>query len=81
MSKNTEADLISALEYSLIKKPYHIIVITDGDGYVARVEEWKGCITQADTWEELEGMIEDAMLCWLRTSFEDGIEIPDPRED
>jgi len=35
--------------------PYTIEIIPDEDdgGYVARIRELPGCITQADTWDEL----------------------------
>jgi len=59
--------------------PYKIEIIPDPDGgYVAEVKELKGCMTEADTWEELYKMIEDAKRCWLETAIEAGVEIPLP---
>ena len=46
---------------------------------MAKVVELEGCITQADTWEELKEMIEDAKRNWLEVSIEEGIEIPIPK--
>ncbi len=63
--------------------PYTIEVIRDNDsknpGWVARVLELPGCITQADTFDELDEMIEDAMRGWIEVALEDGIPIPEPR--
>ena len=61
--------------------PYTIKIIPDTEdgGYVAKVVELDGCITQADSWEELKEMIEDAMRCWLESALEDGDEIPLPK--
>ena len=66
-----------------LRLPYTIEVIRDDDdenpGWVARVVELTGCITQGDTFVELGEMIEDAMRLWIETALEDGLEIPEPR--
>ena len=63
--------------------PYTIQVYRDSSeenpGWVASVAELSGCITQADTFEELGEMINDAMYSWIEAALEDGIEIPEPR--
>lgn len=63
--------------------PYTIEVIRDDNpddpGWVARIVELPGCITQGDTFEELGEMIEDAMRAWIEVSMEDGDTIPEPR--
>lgn len=63
--------------------PYTIEVVrddSDGEvGYVAKVVELPGCFTQADSFEELGEMIEDAMRAWIETAIEDGQPIPEPR--
>lgn len=68
-------------EYLML--PYTIEVIredTAGEsGYVGRVLELPGCITQADTFAELAEMLEDAMYAWIETALEDGQTIPEPR--
>lgn len=65
--------------------PYTIEVIRDSDeenpGWVAKIKELPGCLTQADTFEELEEMIQDAMRSWIEVALEDGIPIPEPRLD
>ncbi len=64
--------------------PYKIEVfrdVTDGQpGWVARVAELSGCITQGDSFTELEEMIRDAMRGWIEAALEMGIPIPEPPE-
>lgn len=63
--------------------PYSIEVMRDSDeenpGWVAKIKELPGCLTQADTFEELEGMIQDALQSWIEVALEDGLAIPEPR--
>jgi len=70
------------LEYYM-DLPYAIEVMRDSDeenpGWVAKIKELPGCLTKADTFEELEGMIRDAMHSWLEVALEDGIPITEPR--
>lgn len=67
------------LEYYL-GLPYTIEIIPDEDdgGYVARIRELPGCLTQADTWEELHEMVEDAKRLWLESALAHGDAIPEP---
>jgi antitoxin HicB len=60
--------------------PYTIEIIPDEDegGYVARIRELPGCLTQADTWEELSQMIEDAKRLWLESALAHSDPIPEP---
>lgn len=64
--------------------PFTIKVIRDeGEGYsgwFAEVVELPGCMTQADTFEELGEMIEDAKRAWIEVALEDGRPIPQPRK-
>lgn len=50
---------------------------TDG-GFVARIKELRGYLTQADTWAELAPMIEEAKRAWLESALAHGEEIPEP---
>ena len=67
------------LEYYL-SLPYTIEIIPDTDegGYVARVKELPGCMTQAETWDELDAMIREAKEGWLEVALEYGHPIPEP---
>ena len=73
---------VQAVE-NLLRLPYTIEVIRDESdglpGYVARVVELPGCLTQAEDFQELGEMIEDAMRAWIETALEDGRAIPEPR--
>ena len=63
--------------------PYTIAVLRDDsdgqEGFVARIVELPGCITQADSFDELEEMIEDAMRAWIEVALDEGQPIPEPR--
>jgi antitoxin HicB len=60
--------------------PYEIEVKRNEDGtYFARVKELPGCMTEADTFAEVEEMIRDAMAAWIEVALEEGIPIPEPR--
>lgn len=48
-------------------------------GYAARIRELPGCLTQADTWAEIDAMIQDAKQAWLETALERGMTIPEPQ--
>jgi antitoxin HicB len=67
------------LEYYL-SLPYTIEIIPDTEdgGYVARIKELQGCMTQADSWEELIQMIEEAKEGWLEVALEYNHPIPEP---
>ena len=66
-----------------LKLPYTIEVIFDKgenySGWFARIIEWPGCMTQADTFQELGDMIQDAIRAWVETAIEENQEIPEPR--
>jgi antitoxin HicB len=66
-----------------LRLPYTIEVYGDDSdgkvGYVARVIELPGCLTQADNFAELDEMIADAMRAWIETAIENGQAIPEPQ--
>ena len=66
-----------------LELPYTIEVTKDENdeyaGWFARVVELPGCMTQADTFEELSVMIKDAMTAWVESALEDEESIPLPR--
>lgn len=65
-----------------LRLPYTIEVVHDQSGeetgWFARVVELPGCMTQADTFDELEEVVQDAMRAWLLTAFEAEMPIPEP---
>lgn len=59
--------------------PYKEVIEADPDGgYVGYVPEMRGCITQAETKEEILTMLEDAKEAWLSSALEAGLTIPEP---
>jgi antitoxin HicB len=73
--------------YKTIKQylalPYTIEVVHDKteewDGWFAKVVELPGCMTQAERFDEVPGMIADAMRAWIEAAMEQGLPIPEPR--
>ncbi len=63
--------------------PYRFEVVPDKEdgGWVAHYPDLPGCITQADSWEELLSMLEDAKKSWLTAAIKDGIEIVEPQKE
>ncbi|MGQ9625406.1 MAG: type II toxin-antitoxin system HicB family antitoxin [Anaerolineae bacterium] len=60
--------------------PYRIEIYPepDGSGYTAAIPDLPGCLTCADTLQELVEMVEDAKRTWIELSLEDGLTIPEP---
>ena len=75
--------LLSKTVEDYLKLPYTIEIFrdeTDGDaGWVARIIEFPGCITQGETIGDLAEMIEDAMRTWIESTLADGDPVPEPR--
>lgn len=63
-----------------MRLPYRVDIYPepDGDGYTAVVPELPGCMTCADTIEELWEMIGEAKREWLEVCLEDGDYVPEP---
>ncbi|MDZ4764003.1 MAG: type II toxin-antitoxin system HicB family antitoxin [Chloroflexota bacterium] len=60
--------------------PYTLEIIPDPDdgGWVILVKELQGCMTQADHWEDILPLIEDAKRRWLETALDHNDPIPEP---
>jgi len=60
---------------------YPVTVHADPDGgFVAEIEELPGCMTQGETLEEVFEAIEDARRGWVQVAYENGQDIPLPRD-
>jgi antitoxin HicB len=59
--------------------PYTVEIKHDEDGWFARVPDLPGLMTYAETFEELEPLIEDAKRGYFEVSLEHGDPIPEPR--
>jgi antitoxin HicB len=69
------------LDYYLsLKYPITIITSEEG-GFVAEIEDLPGCFSQGETVEEALEMIEEARQLWLESAYEDGLDIPLPRDE
>jgi antitoxin HicB len=62
--------------------PYTIEITPDREdgGWFVEIKELEGCMTQADTWDEILPMIEEAKQLWLEVSLEHGDPIPEPEK-
>ena len=69
------------LKYYLNLKYIARIKRNSDETYFAEIEELPGCMTEADTKEDVLKMLEDAKEAWLETALERGILIPEPSED
>lgn len=66
----------------ILKRNYSFRVDADLDagGWVIRFPDLPGCITQADTFEEVGEMAGDAFRAWITVEYERGHEIPMPSD-
>lgn len=75
MTLNKDLDYYMKLPYTIEIKP------SPEGGFSARILELSGCITQADTIDEVYMMLEDAKKCWIEDALENGEEVPEPVEE
>jgi len=68
-----------SLEYYM-NLPYKVEIIPedDGSGFTAVVPELPGCMTCADTIDELWEMVTEAKQLWLEVALENADHIPEP---
>ena len=73
---------MKTIEYYM-SLPYHMEIIPDREegGYTARFPDLPGCLTCAETIEDLVASAQDAKKTWLTAAIEDGIEIAEPDDD
>lgn len=59
---------------------YRTEILRDDEdgGYVLSCPDLPGCVTCADTVEEVYSLLADAKRCWLSACLEDGTPIPEP---
>ncbi len=69
-----ELDFYLSLNY-----PVTVHVDPEG-GFVAEIEDLPGCMTQAETLDELFAAIQDARRAWIEGAYETGQDIRLPRE-
>ncbi|HVX29285.1 MAG TPA: type II toxin-antitoxin system HicB family antitoxin, partial [Nitrolancea sp.] len=64
-------------EYLALEYPFNVIADPDG-GYVIVYPDLPGCLSVADSLDEVCPMAEDARRGWLTVAYEQGMEIPLP---
>lgn len=65
-------------DYMTLPYTLEIIPDTEQGGWFIKVKELRGCMTQADTWDEILPMVEEAKRLWLEVALEYGDAIPEP---
>ncbi len=48
-------------------------------GWVIKVKELPGCMTQADQWEDIPALIREAMQGWIEVALEFNDPVPEPQ--
>lgn len=66
-----------ALAYSITISP---LSDADGGGFVARVPDLPGCLSDGDTPQEALENAYDAILCWIEAARELGRPVPAPTQ-
>lgn len=70
---------MNSIDYYLAL-PYKVEVIPEEDdaGFTALLPDLPGCMTSADTLDELWPMIEEAKQAWIEAALEEGDHVPEP---
>ena len=61
--------------YRISLKP---LTAEDGGGWLAKVPELPGCMSDGDTPQEAVENVMDAIACWIEAAEEDGRTVPTP---
>lgn len=64
--------------YLSLQYPINVIADRDDGGYVIVFPDLPGCMTQAESLDELPAMADEARTLWIEAAFEDGHTIPLP---
>lgn len=57
--------------------PFNVLADPDG-GYVIVFPDLPGCLTQAESVDEIGAMADEARRLWIETEYDDGADIPMP---
>lgn len=66
------------LEYYLGLQYPFVVHADPGGGYVIVYPDLPGCLSQAESLEEIPAMAEDARTGWIEMEYEEGRDIPEP---
>jgi predicted RNase H-like HicB family nuclease len=68
-----------------LELPYHIVIqhLNDESGsyYFATVQEFDGCMSDGDTYEEAITNIREAMELWIEGKLDGGFPVPQPADE
>ncbi|MBI3978943.1 MAG: type II toxin-antitoxin system HicB family antitoxin [Chloroflexi bacterium] len=64
-------------EYLSLEYPFTVIPDPDG-GYVITFPDLPGCLAQVETLDQVQTMVEEVRAVWIRTAYEQGMDIPLP---
>ena len=64
-------------DYLGMEYPFNVIADPEG-GYVIEFPDLPGCLSVADTLDEIAPMAEDARRLWMESMYDNGMEIPLP---
>jgi antitoxin HicB len=78
--KNKEIEKPSLEYYLNLQYPMTLYPDLDG-GYVAKIKDLPGCVTQGESLEETMANINEVRELWIETAYEAGDEIPLPSTD
>ncbi len=78
MTTKTERQPLES--YPNLKYPVTFEAAPEG-GYFVKIEDLPGCYSQGETIEEALEMIEESRQLWLESAYEDGLDIPEPRDE
>ncbi len=70
---NKSLDYYMSLPYSLE------VIPSEEGGWVIKVKELPGCMTQADNWEDVLDLVREAKQGWIEVALEYGDPIPEPQ--
>lgn len=70
---NKSLDYYMSLPYSLE------VIPSEEGGWIIKVKELPGCMTQADKWEDVLDLVHEAKQGWLQVALEFGDPIPEPQ--
>jgi len=79
--KMKKKELKKDLNYYMSLKYKVQFIESESGGYFAEIPDLPGCMTHAETFEELPSMIEDAKKAWIETRLEKGLPVPEPSEE
>ncbi len=58
--------------------PYRLVITPDDEGYGVEIPDLPGCFTHAQSWEDAQPMVQEAMSLWIGVMLEDNKPIPEP---